>query len=420
MTGSVAQPHPNAVRDPDERWRILLVLGLAELLAMSPWFSASAVAPLLIGEWGLADLDVPLLTVTVQLGFVAGALLLALTGAVDVVRGRVLFLAGASLAAAANLGFAYVASDLASALPFRFLTGFALAGVYPVGMKILAGWFRLDRGFAIGVLVGALTVGSALPHLFRGIGAMSGLDWHAVVAGASVAGVLGGMLVAALVATGPFDVRAPRFSLSVARRAFGERAVRLANLGYLGHMWEALRDVDVDPRVPGRQLRRRGDGRSGRSELRGIRRGRSRPRGLRRGWRGGGPRGSHDADHDGHGPQWLERPRHRLPVRRIAGADADPRHHLGDPRRRRLAQFSVAVTELGPPGTAGSALALQTVAGFLLTGMTILLVGLLGPTGGSGWQMAFALLAVGPAVGIVAMGLLRGLPEARRMADGRR
>ncbi len=137
MTGSVAQPHPNAVRDPDERWRILLVLGLAELLAMSPWFSASAVAPLLIGEWGLADLDVPLLTVTVQLGFVAGALLLSLTGAVDVVRGRVLFLAGASLAAAANLGFAYVASDLASALPFRFLTGFALAGVYPFGMKIL-------------------------------------------------------------------------------------------------------------------------------------------------------------------------------------------------------------------------------------------------------------------------------------------
>ena len=78
------------------------------------------------------------------------------------------------------------------------------------------------------------------------------------------------------------------------------------------------------------------------------------------------------------------------------------------------------MTELGPPGTAGSALALQTVAGFLLTGMTILLVGLLGPTGGSGWQMAFALLAVGPAVGIVAMGLLPGPPEARRMADGRR
>ncbi len=88
MTGSVAQPHPNAVRDPDERWRILLVLGLAELLAMSPWFSASAVAPLLIGDWGLVGLDLPLLTIAVHLGFVAGALLLALTGAVDVLRGR--------------------------------------------------------------------------------------------------------------------------------------------------------------------------------------------------------------------------------------------------------------------------------------------------------------------------------------------
>lgn len=159
------------------------MLGAGELLAMAPWFSASAVAPLLTGEWGLAGLDLPLLTITVQLGFVAGALLLAVTGAVDVMSGRVLFLAGAGLAAAANVGFAYLASDVASAIPFRLLTGFALAGVYPVGMNLMAGWFRGDRGLAIGVLVGALTVGSALPYFFRAIGVMSGLDWRAVVAG---------------------------------------------------------------------------------------------------------------------------------------------------------------------------------------------------------------------------------------------
>ena len=105
-------------------------------------------------------------------------------------------------------------------------------------MKIMAGWFRLDRGLAIGVLVGAVTVGSALPYLFRRVGVMSGLDWYVVVASASIAAILGGLLVAGTVSAGPFDTRAPRFSLSIARRAFGERSVRLANLGYLGHMWE--------------------------------------------------------------------------------------------------------------------------------------------------------------------------------------
>src|SRR6187397_2959572 len=153
--------------EPAQRWRMLIALGLGELLAMAPWFSASAVAPLLTRDWGLSGFDLPLLTVAVQLGFVAGALLLAATAAADVISGPILFLVAAGVAAAANLGFAFVASDVTSAIPFRFLTGFALAGVYPVGMKMLAGWFRVDRGFAIGVLVGALTLGSALPYLFR-------------------------------------------------------------------------------------------------------------------------------------------------------------------------------------------------------------------------------------------------------------
>src|SRR6187402_779824 len=116
-----------------DRWRILAILGLGELLAMSPWLCASAVAPLLVEDWALTGLDVPLLTVAVQLGFVVGALLLAATGAADVISGRRLFLAGAILAAVANLGFAYIATALPSALLFRLLTGFALAGVYPVG-----------------------------------------------------------------------------------------------------------------------------------------------------------------------------------------------------------------------------------------------------------------------------------------------
>jgi MFS family permease len=168
------------------RWRLLAIVGAGELLAMAPWFSASAVAPLLATDWNLDRLGLPILAIGVQLGFVAGALALAVTGAADVLPARILFAAGAFLAAAANLGFAFLARDAASALPFRVVTGLALAGVYPIGLKLLAGWFRRERGLAIGVLVGALTVGSALPYLLRALGASEELDWHTTVGAASV------------------------------------------------------------------------------------------------------------------------------------------------------------------------------------------------------------------------------------------
>ncbi|MEX2183263.1 MAG: MFS transporter [Chloroflexota bacterium] len=393
---------------------------MGELLAMSPWFSASAVAPLLTDAWGLAGLDLPILTIAVQLGFVAGALLLAVTGAADVIPGRVLFLAGASLAAAANLGFGHVATDMATAVPFRAATGFALAGVYPVGMKIVAGWFRLDRGLAVGVLVGALTVGSALPYLFRGIGAMSGTDWQAVVTSASVAGVLGGVLVGGLVPTGPFDTKAPRFSLGVARRAFAEQSVRLANLGYLGHMWELYAMWTWIPAFFAASFAAAGMADPAAASFAAF------------AVVGVGGLGCIVA---GAVADRVGRTTLTMTAMALSGSSALAIGFLfGAPPLLTLvlgivwgvtvvadsAQFSVAVTELGPPGTAGSALALQTAAGFLLTGVTILLVGAMTALGGPGWQVAFALLAIGPAVGIVAMGRLRRLPESVLMAGGHR
>ena len=167
----------SAVAESSRRWSQLAILGVGTLLAMAPSFSASAVAPLLRTEWIVGPLDLPWLTVVTQLGFAAGALGLAAIGAPDVISGPRLFAGGAVLAALANLGFALVATDPASALPFRFLTGAALAAVYPVAMKLAAGWFQRERGLAIGVVNGALTIGVALPLLFRAVGAYAGLAW---------------------------------------------------------------------------------------------------------------------------------------------------------------------------------------------------------------------------------------------------
>ena len=203
-----------------------------------PSFAAAAVAPILREEWTVGTLELPFLTVVVQLGFAVGALGLAAIGAPDVISGPKLFAAGALVAAAANLGLGLIANDPASAVPFRFVTGMALAAVYPVAMKLAAGWFRRDRGLAIGVVNGALTVGVALPFLFRAIGAYAGVDWRPVVIAASVAAVAGAILVGVAARSGPLEVAAARFSPAIAAAAFREPSVRLASIGHFGHMWE--------------------------------------------------------------------------------------------------------------------------------------------------------------------------------------
>jgi MFS family permease len=408
-----------AAEDP-RRWRQLAIVAAGELLAMAPWFSASAVAPLLSIEWNADRLALPTLAIAVQVGFAIGALALAATAAADVLPARILFAAGATLAAGANLGFAFVAHDAATALPFRIITGLALAGVYPIGLKLLAGWFRRERGLAIGVLVGALTVGSALPYLLRSLGASQGLDWHATVGAASVVGILGGLLVLAGTTTGPWDVPAPRFSLDVARSAFREPAVRLANLGYLGHMWELYAMWTWVPLFVAASFAAAGTASPTTASLAAFL------------IVGSGGVGCVVA---GLLADRLGRTTLTIVAMAISGSSAIAVGFLfGAPPILTVAvaviwgvtvvadsaQFSTAVSELAPAGTAGSALAMQTALGFLLTGVTILAVGLLDPADATGWRIAFGLLAIGPLVGIVAMWRLRRRPEALRMANGHR
>jgi MFS family permease len=361
---------------------------------MSTWFSASAVLPQLRAEWSLGDTAAAWLTIAVQLGFVAGALVSSVVNLSDVHSARLVIVAGSLGAAAVNLAL-LATSGAASAIPLRFLTGFFLAGVYPPALKLMSTWFVRGRGTALGILVGALTVGSAAPHLVNGLG---GLEWHAVVAVTSALTAAGGLLVLVAVREGPFPFPRALFDPRQAGLVFRNRGVRLASLGYFGHMWElyamwawflvfardglaidaadaaVLTFVVIAVGGLGCVLGGIAGDRVGRPEttaacmiVSGL-----------------------CALSIGFAPHGLA-----LAIALVWGfavvADS--------------AQFSTLVTEHADQAYVGTALTLQLAVGFTLTVATIWLVPYLENAAGWGW--AFAFLAAGPALGVVAMLRLR-------------
>jgi len=217
-----------------QAWRMLALLGLAELLGMTPWFSATAVTTGIVAEFHLTSAQSAWFTMAVQGGFVAGTLVSALLNLADLMSARWVFAIGCVAAAGAN-AMVTVAPSPIEAVGWRFATGAALALVYPPGMKIAAGWFRERRGTALGILIGCLTLGKALPYL---LAAVSDGTWRSMVLLSSWFACGGGLLVALTVRDGPFVSASAPFNPWAATAVFKQRGTRLGILGYLGHMWE--------------------------------------------------------------------------------------------------------------------------------------------------------------------------------------
>jgi MFS family permease len=396
------------------RWRTLTLLAFAELLGMSLWFSGSAVVPALTREWNLSESAASWLTLSVQIGFVAGTLLSALLNLPDIISPRHLFTLTAIAGAIANGAFGWFAHDAFVAIPLRFLTGMFLAGVYPPAMKILATWFRRGRGLALGTLIGALTLGKAAPYLINGIGSA---NWRHNVMFVSLLAVFGGLLVLIFVSDGPFALPAARFDWKQIGRVFHNRGVRLANLGYFGHMWElyamwtwipfmiraslAVRKSDPALAEVGSFLVI-GCGAIGCvvAGLMADRIGRTIVTSAAMAISGSCCLAI--------GFLFGANPILLLIVAAIWGASV-----VAD-----SAQFSACVTELGDPQYLGTALTIQTCLGFLLTTISIELIPRVERI--VGWRYAFAILAPGPVFGVISMMRLRGLPEAEKIAQGRK
>jgi len=214
---------------------VLPGLVIAQLFGTSLWFSSSAAMPSLIRSWSLSRADAGLLVSAVQAGFIVGTLLFALTNIADRLSASRVFFASACAGAACNALFAYAATGIPDALVYRFLTGVSLAGIYPVGMKIVVSWMPGALGNALGWLVGALSLGSAAPFLLAWLGAE--LPWQTVLSGSSVLAVLSGVMVL-WNGSGPHHVPARKTDLRMMFRVFAIPAYRRAALGYFGHMWE--------------------------------------------------------------------------------------------------------------------------------------------------------------------------------------
>ena len=393
------------------KWHILFILSAAELLGMGLWFSASAVAPALETEWGLNDAGMAWLTMSVQIGFVVGTFLSTLLNLSDIFNARYVFAVSTFVGAAFNGAIGLFVDNIGLALTFRFLTGVCLAGVYPPGMKIMATWFKEGRGMAIGMLVGALTMGSASPHLLKVLGSP---DWRDLMLTASISSIIAGIICLTFVKDGPYHSKGAKFDWRFIGRALGDQGVRLANFGYFGHQWELYAVWTWIPIFLLESFRTSGSTNAtewatmGAFAVIGI---------------GGVGCILAGVLADRYGRTTIT-----IVSMLISGLCCIVAGFLygGSPVVLLMlcliwgfaivadsAQFSASITELAEPAYIGTALTLQTCIGFLITIISIRLLPLF--VNLVTWRWAFASLAIGPIFGVLSMYRLKRLPVAAKI-----
>jgi MFS family permease len=393
---------------PSDKLRSISLLIVAEVAVMSLWFVSAATLPEMLREVTLSPVRQAAMSSGVQIGFVAGAMISAILGLADRYDPRKVFAASAISAGLINLVMLVSEPGGEIAVLARFLTGALLAGVYPVGMKIATGWGIEDRGLLVGALVGALTLGSASPHLVAFLG---GADWRLTVCIVSAAAIAAGF-VGLLVGLGPHHAIAPKFDPHALVTAWTNRRVRLAYAGYLGHMWElyamwawvaaatAVSYARTTPAADAEQLSKLtafvaiGAGgfasaaagyvadRLGKAETTIVAMALSGTSAVAVALTFGGP-------------VWLT-----FVIVVIWGITIIPDS----------AQFSALVADASPPDRAGTLLSFQTALGFALTFGTVQVTPYFATS--FGWPIVLAGLALGPAFGIVAMARLRSMGPA--------
>ena len=374
------------------------VLILSQIAVLAVWFSSAAVFAEMSAEAGITTAELAWLSTATQVGFGTGALVFGLAGWADRYDPRKVYAISALLSATAN-GLLLIAPIGGSeAFVLRFLTGAFLAGVYPVGMKIAVGWTLKNRALLVGALVGALTLGSAVPHLIAFGG---GADWRVTIWVSSGVAVLGGLSMLS-VGLGPHHARAPRLDLAAALTAWTDRRIRYAILGYVGHMWElyafwawigviagtsfAASGADPDGSlakltaflaialggfvcIPAGWLADRFGKAQVAAAVMALSCGSALVASVAYG-----------------GPAWI-----MIAVLIVWGLTVVPDSAL----------FSTLVADAAPPERVGSIMTIQTAIGFLLTAVTVQLTPI--AAAALGWPVVLAIMAIGPALGVLAM-----------------
>lgn len=398
------------------RWSALAKICLGIIFAMTPWFSATAILPELRAHWNFTDALGAWMTNGVQIGFVVGALAASITNLPDLVPVRKLMASAAIVAGALNLAL-LIAPSAEIAVGLRFLTGIALALVYPPAMKLVTTWFIRGRGLALGLVIGGLTLGSAFPHLIHA--ATSSIDWRFVVMLTSGLSILAGLIFLFMVTEGPHSYAKAIFNPAQIGIILKDKGVALANLGYFGHMWELYAMWGWFLVFMRAALERNGMNIVSQASLITFVVVASGVIGcILGGWM---------ADRIGRtattawmmgvsaicalvigffftGPLWI-----LIAVSIVWGISI-----IGD-----SAQFSAMVTEIADSRLVGTALAFQMGVGFALTVVSIQVLPYFAAWIG-GWQWAFLFLVPGPIIGVIAMLVLRRMPVAEKIAHGLR